>query len=805
MEFIAHIRENDGSIQTVEDHLLETKALAEKFGKSSGMGHICGLSALLHDAGKLTEEFRDYILKAVNDPEHAPKRGSVDHSTAGGKILFNSYHSTQSDPFYTVLSEVVGNAIISHHSYLHDFLTPDLDSPYLRRVKEKELLQFKQTKDYFYRKVMDENTFDHYVTAAKDELKILLKNYAPEDYPRHLHFITKFVFSSLIDADRTNTRLFEENQEYEPINSAELMDNYYDKLMMKIKAFKEHPDAGNRINKLRASMSDQCEDCAEKPSDIYTLSIPTGGGKTLASLRYALKHAKKYGKKRIFYIVPFTTIIEQNAQEVRKILQDDEHILEHHSNVIEEDYEENERFDGMISPEEKLRLAKDNWDSPIIFTTMVQFLNVFYEKKSRSVRRLHRLSDAVIIFDEVQKVPVKCVSLFNEALNFLKSICKSSIVLCTATQPALDFVDYKLDVPRNNDMISDINKVNLSFERTKIIDRSRQGPVTNEELQQFISTKLEDENSILVILNTKSAVRNLYVLLNECDSGVPLYHLSTSMCASHRKRLLAEIRKYLANNEQVICVTTQLIEAGVDVDFDCVIRSLAGLDSIAQAAGRCNRHGKKDIKKVYLIDHRDEKLSRLREIQKGKEISKKLLKEMKTEGGNEILSPPAMTRYFQEFYTDLESELDYYVPRVEKNMTDLLFWDRTQSDWVKSLYSKYNHPPKTYLVTSYGTAAEHFSVIDNLTTSVLVPYEEGKEHIADLNGYETIEHFSQFMKQAQHFSINIYSQQKQDLEKQGALVSFLDGAVLALKEGFYSDEFGLDIREDGAGFDNYVF
>jgi len=298
------------------------------------------------------------------------------------------------------------------------------------------------------------------------------------------------------------------------------------------------------------------------------------------------------------------------------------------------------------------------------------------------------------------------------------------------------------------------------------------------------------------------------MLLNDADTGVPVYHLSTSMCAAHRKILLKEIREKLDNNESVICVTTQLIEAGVDVDFDCVIRSLAGLDSIAQAAGRCNRHGKSQLKNVYLIDHQEESLKNLQEIQKGKEISRKLLKGFEKadpKKGVDILSSIAMTRYFQEFYTDLGSDLDYHIPSVDSKMTDLLFLDRSQSEWVKSLHSKKSENPQTYLVTSYRTAAENFAVIDNLTTPVLVQFQKGAELIADLNGYETIEDLSRFMKQAQHYSINIYSQQKQNLEKQGGLVSYLDGSILALKEGFYSDEFGLDLQGEGAGLDNHIY
>lgn len=808
MESIAHIREKDKTVQTVEQHLHEAKALAEGYGSNVNMKHICGLAALLHDAGKLTEEFRNYILKAVNDPEFSPKRGSVDHSTAGGKLLFDHFHTEdRSNPYYLILAEVVGNAIISHHSYLHDYLDSHLESPFLRRVRDKELTNYDQANQLFFEKVTSEQTYKEYVTKAVGELEALLKHTSPENYPKTLHFITKFVFSTLIDADRTNTRLFEENKKPECVDIQSLMSTYYDKLVDKLNEFQSHPESSNPINQLRASMSDQCDKFAEKPSDIYTLSIPTGGGKTLASLRYALKHAKLYKKKRIIYIVPFTTIIEQNAQEVRDIIQDEENILEHHSNVMTETAEDHEHLDGITSVEEKLRLAKDNWGAPIIFTTMVQFLNVFYEKGSRNVRRLHRLSDAVIIFDEVQKVPVNCISLFNESLNFLKNTCKSSIVLCTATQPALDFVDYKLDVPKENEMIKEIEKVNEAFKRTTIIDQSSEGPMDLNGLHEFVTNKVQTENSLLVILNTKSTVKDLYLLLKESRHDVLIYHLSTSMCAAHRKQLLKEIRERLDNNERIICVTTQLIEAGVDVDFDCVIRSIAGLDSIAQAAGRCNRHGKKEVKHVYLIDCQDEKLTRLKEIQKGKDISRKLLKGLSTvpeDAGKDILSHSVMERYFQEFYTDLRQDLDYHIPNLDVKMTDLLFNDRSESEWVSSLLSKRNVAPATYLVTSYRTAAEHFKVIDNLTTSVLVPYQDGEEIIADLNGDESHDDLSRVMKKAQHYTINIYSHQKQELERLGALVSYLDGSVLVLKDGFYDQEFGLDIEDEGTNAEEAV-
>ncbi|GFZ76855.1 hypothetical protein GCM10008018_22900 [Paenibacillus marchantiophytorum] len=448
MGYIAHIRESDGKIQTVEDHLSGVQALAEVYGEKLGVKHVTGLAGLLHDMGKYTDEFKSYLLEAVNNPDAPPKRGSVDHSTAGGKLLHILFHTDKLSMYPALLAEIVGNAIISHHSYLHDYLSPKLESPYLNRVeKALDVQEFERSKGCFFKLVMSEAKLEEYAAEAAKELEIYLDKPSPATIECKLMFLSKFIFSALIDADRTNTRLFEENIAVESQQDRNvLFESYYEKLMKEINAYQAREDAQTPINLLRREMSDQCDAFAEKPSGIYTLSIPTGGGKTLASLRYALKHARLYDKKRIIYVVPFTTIIEQNARDVRRILDDDAHILEHHSNVVDDADDEDEEIDGLINTRQKLKLAKDNWDSPIIFTTMVQFLNTFYAKGSRNIRRLHNVTESVLIFDEVQKVPVSCVSLFNQALNYLKIYGEASLILCTATQPALDYVERKLDM-----------------------------------------------------------------------------------------------------------------------------------------------------------------------------------------------------------------------------------------------------------------------------------------------------------------------------------------------------------------------
>ncbi|GGG19024.1 CRISPR-associated helicase Cas3' [Paenibacillus abyssi] len=799
MMYIAHIRESDKQIQSVEEHLLGVRSLAESYGEKIGVKHIAGLAGMLHDMGKYTHEFRDYILEAVRNPDSPPKRGSVDHSTAGGKLLYQLYHSGNPSMLNWILAEVAGNAILSHHSYLHDFLSPDIESPYLNRVRDKQLNEFDRSMKCFFDHVISEAEFQQYISKALLELEAFLMKPSTESSESKLMFLTKFIFSTLIDADRTNTRLFEQNTSEEPEqNRKELFDAYYEKLMATIHSYQTQGAADTQINVLRSEMSEQCVRFAEKPSGIYTLSIPTGGGKTLASLRYALKHASLHGKKHIIYVVPYTTIIEQNAEAVRKILSDDRHILEHHSNVIEDVDDNDEYEDGLINTLQKLKLAKDNWDSPIIFTTMVQFLNVFYAKGSRNIRRLHNLSESVIIFDEVQKVPVSCVSLFNQALNFLKTYGGSSLILCTATQPALDSVEKKLAVNAEAEIIDNLDHVIEAFKRVEIIDKATDETFNNDKLADFITERMGEAQSVLVILNTKTVVKRLYRQVEGSD--VPIYHLSTSMCAAHRNHILGQVREHLEKNEKVICISTQLIEAGVDVSFDCVIRSLAGLDSIAQAAGRCNRHGEREIRQVYVVDHVEEKLDHLQEIKVGKHLSRRILADLKRDRnhhGGHILSAQAMNRYFKEFYMEFNSSLNYFVPKLEKDMTALLASDRKHNSYNQAYMHQRKESLPLFIVNSYRTAAENFHVIDDRSTSVIVPYDdEGKTIIARLNGNESIEDLSRLLRQAQQYTINLFRYERDQLAQNGGLVSLLDGKIFALKESAYNKEFGLDLDND---------
>lgn len=816
MEYIAHIRQSDKKIQTVAEHLLEVRELAEGFGEKLNVKHIAGLAGLLHDMGKFTEEFRTYILEAVFHPEKPSRRGEVDHSTAGGKLLFELFHDpTQAKPGMDkniiknrmILAEVVGNAIISHHSYLHDFLNQELESKYLKRVCKNTLEEFEHTKALFFQEVISETAFYDYVDQAVSELNTYLQKENAGSLEMRVMFLTKFIFSALIDGDRSNTRCFEEQQVDEDIDRQAVFSLFYERLMAHIEDLAANEDRDSRINRLRREMSEQCDQFAARPSGINTLSIPTGGGKTLASLRYALKHALQNGegctpKKHIIYVVPYTTIIEQNAEEVRRILQDESYILEHHSNVVDDEDEneqQNELEDGFINTRQKLKLARDNWDSPIIFTTMVQFLNAFYAGGTRNIRRLHNLSQSVIIFDEVQKVPVPCVSLFNQAVNFLNTYADSSIVLCTATQPELDFVENKLNIQPDGEMIGYLEDVVQAFRRVEIVDRATGELFDTDSLADFVIEKAEEVQSVLVILNTKAVVKKLYQKLLEQNLSIPIYHLSTSMCAAHRNDILRDVRERLAHGQPVICISTQLIEAGVDVSFNCVVRSLAGLDSIAQAAGRCNRHGKDHLRQVYVIDHGEENLDKLKEIRIGKEITAKILKDLQRDPsayGGSVLSIQAMEQFFQEFYTAFDSSLDYPIAELGKKMTELLWSARKVSPYFQAYCDEHKIAPPLMLVNSYRTAADYFEVIASHTTSVIVPYGEGEEIIADLNGQHSIEDLSRLLRKAQQYSVNLFNHEKDALSKNQGLVAYLDGKVLALTEGAYHVDYGINIEND---------
>lgn len=796
VDHIAHIREKDGQVQTVREHSRNVAKLASRLGNKIGAKHLAFISGYFHDIGKLSTEFSDYILSEVNrDKDSKSRRGSVDHSTAGGKLLYHCFHENATSVPRKMVTEIVTNVILSHHTGLLDYLSLDGSSDYLRRVTEKEILEYEGIKQDVFES-FSYSYISNVLRKGEVELeKILKKNSkSSRDCFLTISFLTKYLFSCLIDADRTDARCFEENIPLPQADcySKDLFEGCYNLLIKHLYSLNTY-EALNPITRLRNHMSKECDLFADRKSGIYSLSIPTGGGKTLSSLRYALKHAVKHGKDRIIYVIPYTSVIEQNADEVRNILEEYDVVLEHHSNVF---IDENPEDELSYQKAKKYKLVKDNWDSPIIFTTVVQFLDVIYAKGTRNIRRFHNLANSVIIFDEVQSVPLKCISMFNAALNFLKNVCKCSILLCTATQPALDFVERSIDAI-DGEIIQDLGSVVDSFKRVEVIDKLKPAGWSTSEIADFALDIMEEENSLLVVLNTKKVARELYQELycKEKDSKIVFYHLSTSMCAANRKDILNKVKKHLENHEKVVCVSTQLIEAGVNISFDCVIRSLAGLDSIAQAAGRCNRHGESTLKSVYVINHNEENLSRLRAIKTGGEIAERILIDKRNNDlTSDLFSPEIMELYFQNYYTEMQGELDYYVKPLNETLYSLLQGNNKYKQYYQD---KTGQLFPLLIFSSLGTVGEYFRVIDQKTKPVLVPYGNGKELIADLNENIDIDQANCLLRNSQQYMVNVFDYEFQILCKERSIIPKMDQLVFVLRENAYDSNLGICIKDQG--------
>lgn len=768
MSFIAHIRQSDHQVQTVQQHLNEVAALARQYATSTNLGAHAELAGLLHDMGKYTQAFTTYIENAVYHNKISATK--IDHSTAGAKYLYERYYKT-----HPYVAEIIGMAVLSHHSGLQNFIQLDLTpSDYIRRVVEKDLPYYDEVKENFEAVEGNKARVDDLFNEAVAEFNSFKEKAGKLDEPLlYFSYMQKLVLSFLLDADRTNTRCFEEQEEVVQVKPE--FEKYYQTLMQQVEKWRENTEA---INQLRTKMSENCDLLAERPSAIYTLSIPTGGGKTFASLRYALKHAALYGKKRIIYVVPYTTILEQNAAAVREKIGDADAVLEHHANIVDVVDGDEDYYDNRIH--KKMQLGRDNWDYPIIFTTMVQFLDAFFQKGTRKSRRLHNLTDAVIIFDEVQSVPYQHFPLFNTAVNFLHHMGNSSILLCTATQPTVAEMKYAITLQPNAEMVPDLANVARAFERVTVHNHVTAEGLNAQQLADKVEDVMTTRQSVLVILNTKTAVRKLFEELDERDL-TNIYHLSTSMCPAHRTAILKEVDDKLRKKERVICVSSQLIEAGVDISFEAVIRSLAGLDSIAQAAGRCNRNAEREKGDVYMVKATDENLRHLPEIRIGADVMAERILPKTTD----FLNPATIEAYFTAFDKQAQREISKTPAKLDVPLIELI-------------NGKIRNERKTYMLSSFKTLEQHFEAITSPTTAVLVPYGDvGKSLEAKLNEDIPLTELNKLLKQAQQYTINIYRYELEALVREDLVKSLYQDHIFVVHESGYNDKYGLSLS--GAG------
>ena len=781
--------------QTLRKHSSTVAALCRTYGGAIGCPHLGELCGLNHDAGKAKQEFQAYLLSG-----DTRLRGKINHTSAGARHIVEKYGKS-TDIYQACTAQVVALAVCSHHSGLIDCIdTSGLDRFHSRLYPDKDI-GYDESITNFETECIEAETLDALFQKAVGETRqilepILRREDIRQQQPFYLALFARYILSCVIDADRYDAYCFKaglptQDPDYKLETTwQELADNLEQYLSTEMRKDRE-------IDHLRAGISDVCRQAAAYPGGIYRLCVPTGGGKTLASLRYALRHADLHKKCRIIYAIPFTTIIDQNADVVHKSLKKDQFILEHHSNLIQEP-----EGDGFAEPDEGERrsLLTERWDVPIILTTTVQFLNTLFLGKTQSVRRMHNLADSIIILDEVQTIPIKCLDMFNAALNFLAEVCGATIILCTATQPGSNVgVPVRCSSPEN--LVPGYEELFEKFRRTTIHNACIPGGYSASALADFVLEQQRINTSVLVIMNTKKAARNLYAALKRRYPSCSLHYLSTALCPAHRRAKLAQLNEELEARKPVICVSTQLIEAGIDISFDCVIRSLAGLDSIAQAAGRCNRHGEDARRDVFIVNSSEENLSRLPEIRRGQLQTERVLREYAenpAQFDHDLLSPKALARYYDYYYeVQKKGEMQYSVSKRESGfptdvtLFDLLSLNRTG---VTAYENRFGHRIGYPFRQAFASCGGQFAVIDQDTVSVLVPYGRGREIIEALAKTSHLPETAELLKAAQQYSVNLFKNEVQSLDN--GIYSIGDTGVLALADMYYSPEYGITLLTD---------
>lgn len=537
-----------------------------------------------------------------------------------------------------------------------------------------------------------------------------------------------------------------------------------------------------RLNEIRLQISERVKERGENDSaGIYRLDLPTGAGKTNLSMRYAFHQLVKQKKSRFFYITPFLSVLEQNASEIKKI-SGNAGVLEHHSNVIHQDDDNDDKKTLMLD------YLIDSWDSQIILTSMVQFFQTLFKTKSSNIRRFSNLANSVLILDEVQSLPIEVTTLFNLTMNFLNKVMNTTIILCTATQPAYDSnaITHRLDYGGKNGECPDI--VELSHDESEVFSRTELRKFKEENqytnLSELVDFVLDNNESILVIFNTKKTVDKFYTMLEELTDR-PIYQLSTNMCAQHRFDMISEIKQHLKDEVPIICISTQLIEAGVDVDFNQVIRSYAGIDSIVQASGRCNREGKRPKGQVTLVNlmNEEENISRLKEIKNKKEATEFILHEISSPIDTSLLNKD----FFEYYYANNQSSMDYPLSHGESVF-----------DYLSKNNFQLRPNFKGRMKQAFKTAGLKMNLINNDTIGVLIPYGDAIEKLSRLeelceSDYPSEGEFQiikSLLKELQSYTVNV-REHDPILE---ATKSYLNGNVLVLSDGYYHENKGITIE-----------
>jgi len=790
MEYPAHIRNVDGKkyIQTVEEHCHGVAEIAAELLSDIGLEKTAYLAGMVHDLGKFSENFKNYIEKAADGEK--VQRGSVNHTFAGVRFLLEKHSDEQLSGFSDIVLEIIAYAVGAHHG-LFDCVDDNNNNGFTKRI-QKEGIDYLNAAQEFLK-----------ICCSKQDIEDLLKQSEKEFLPVfneiekladnadakiqntqitfYIGFLARLILSAIIEADRSDTSQFMNGYSEKTVkNISEIWINCIKNVEQKLSTM----PLDKPINKTRAQISALCAEAGNLESGIYRLNLPTGAGKTLTSLRYALHHALKHNKKRIIFTMPLLSIIEQNAGIIHDYIGNEELILEHHSNIVETD--ENDELD-------KRELLVESWDVPIIITTMVQLLNTLFAGKTANIRRMQALCNSIIVIDEVQTVPDKMLSLFNLALNFLAKICNASIILCSATQPCFEKTMYPLD-KSVKDLITLTKEQETVFKRVRL---EYKGEMDYKELADFAAGILEENNSLLLVCNTKNEAAVMFNLLCSKIKYVKAFHISAGMCTAHRKETIKEMQEALENKQQnILCVSTQVIEAGVDVSFARVIRLLAGMDNIVQATGRENRNREFDgLAPGYIVRLKGEVLKGLSEIEAAKNAAANLLVKYKNSPkiyDNDLMSEKAINEYYECLYGNVNDGYhDFYIESVRDSILNLMSCNENVYSGKIPEYNKY------FMHHALKTAGGLFTVFDESSIDIIVPYDRGKEIIQKIFavGDKDYEKLKAVLKEAKLYTVSLFKYQKIKLEEQGALIFVPSAGVYILQDGYYDELTGLNLNQ----------
>ena len=705
--YIAHSENSYGELQTMKQHSEGVARMMKSFALSGEYVDVYTYCGLLHDVGKYSKGFQKYIRAKGEKEPHAKWGAYMAKMEKSINVAFPVFGHHAGLPNRDAMFETLHQCEKEENKW-HDVLhsikddgihIPHCDNTSFNRIKENT------TKELFVR----------------------------------------LLYSSLVDADSLDTERHFEKEQYNARPQLALdVDALLDALNHKLSSF----TLNSPLNRLRTEVRMYAQNLAAEPQGCFSMTLPTGMGKTLCSLNWALHHAKNHSNiKRIVIVLPFLSIIDQTAKELKSIFKNNDVILEHHSNVI---------YEGKDSKEEEFycktpkQLATENWDYPIVITTTVQFFESLFSNQRSKCRRLHNLQDSIVIFDEIQTLPVHLAECTMKMLNDMLHLCHCSILFCTATQPNFQ---TRSDFKGIDRILPLVENPTAIFAATKRVEYY---PIADYEVQSIdniVKKVCEENESVLIVCNTKKKARALFDGIRE-RSNIPVLHLSTNMCQVHRMAIIDKVRSKLKKGEKLILCSTQLIEAGVDMDFPVVFRELAPLESIIQSAGRCNREGKLEKGKVFLFQLEE----------KGQ--------------------PSANYETFAQF-----AQLCYR--NNESRLTDADFYAEYYTDIIK-LYAPDDTITPEREKLMFQNVADKYHIIDSSATSLFV-YRYNEESLQLYKEITDKEYLSRKdYQEIAKYSVQVYKKFEHDNSDKIAEAS--NG--IKIWSGAYSKEFGLSNEEE---------